>query len=90
MQNYSTVTELVDVLVSGTSFSNGVGVRVSPISPKDSTNVHFYTNSLQILTPQYFTHIPLVLQSVSKIQFFLIQKRQTYLFKENTFPYSSS
>ena len=24
------VTELVDVLVSGTSFSNGVGVRVSP------------------------------------------------------------
>ena len=27
------VTELVDVLVSGTSFSNGVGVRVSPTAP---------------------------------------------------------
>ena len=83
------VTELVDVLVSGTSFSNGVGVRVSPITPKDSTNVHFYTNSLQILTTHLFTHIPLFLQSVSKIQFFLIQKREINLFKESTFPYSS-
>ena len=83
------VTELVDVLVSGTSFSNGVGVRVSPITSHHFTNVHFYTNSLQILTTQLFTHIPLFLQSVSKIQFFLIQKRETNLFKENTFAYSS-
>ena len=27
------VTELVDVLVSGTSFRKGVGVRVSPTAP---------------------------------------------------------
>ena len=42
------MTELVDVLVSGTSFSNGVGVRVSPITPKDSKNVHFYTFGVEI------------------------------------------
>ena len=33
INQYAVVTELVDVLVSGTSFSNGVGVRVSPTAP---------------------------------------------------------
>ena len=33
------VTELVDVLVSGTSFSNGVGVRVSPFETTISKQV---------------------------------------------------
>jgi len=39
------VAELVDVLISGTSFSNGVGVRVSPMNYDHSKNVHFYTIS---------------------------------------------
>ena len=71
------VTELVDVLVSGTSFRKGVGVRVSPLTPKDSTNVHFYTNSFQTLTPSKFHTKHIFLQCGSKFHDFLIQKRQT-------------
>ena len=48
------VTELVDVLVSGTSFSNGVGVRVSPMVFHHSTNAYFYTNSCKYYSPVLF------------------------------------
>ena len=40
---YAVVTELVDVLVSGTSFRKGVGVRVSPTAP------HFRFYNQQII-----------------------------------------
>ena len=43
------MTELVDVLVSGTSFSNGVGVRVSPYSFPYFYGSVFLHNLLQIL-----------------------------------------
>ena len=39
------MAELVDMLVSGTSFRNGVGVRVLPMNYDHSKNVHFYTIS---------------------------------------------
>ena len=45
------VAELVDTLGSGSCVLMDVGVRVSPLTSKDSTNVHFYTKTLQILTP---------------------------------------
>ena len=37
------VVELVDTHGSGSCILTDVGVRVSPITPQDSTEVHFYT-----------------------------------------------
>ena len=47
------MTELVDVLVSGTSFRKGVGVRVSPTAPDLLTEGSFHP------FPPVNTHHPL-------------------------------
>ena len=72
------MAELVDALGQGLVFI-GRGSSSLPYELLPFYECPFLHNLLQLLIPQLFTHIPLFLQSVSKIQFFFPKKTDKFI-----------